>query len=213
MTRKVTCKKCKNKGLSSEMYKIPLNIECTRFEYYCNEREYYELKAEIEKKKLEKEVKRLEKEIMLEEKRKRTEEYNDLMDYVMNDLLEYEKGMVFPTILVKRIQELAKFYSYILIKQAFYKNSDTIKWVMKTKTDWKEYNKMAYIMKVVEGNINDIYKDDKETKAVRERIEKEMQSRESQIEAEAYNDFVEEVKYVKKETKNIQSFLDEEDLF
>ena len=212
MSRQVTCKYCKSKGSSLEMYKIPTNIECTRFEYYCDENEYKQLKDVLEQKKLLKEAKKLEKELMLAEKKKRTEEYNDLMKYVMQELLEYEKGMVFPTILVKRIQELAKFYSYILIKQAFYKNSDTIKWALKTYSHFTEYQMMSYIMKVVEGNINDLYKQNKEHDKVRERIEKEMKSKESKIDAEIYHEVVEEVKYVKKENKSIQSFLDDDDL-
>src|SRR5690606_21270911 len=122
-------------NINTEMFKVATNVEQTRFKYYCNEDEYIAVERKKEADRLVKEAMKEQKRKAEEEKKKDSAEYNDLMKYVVEDLMGYEKGMVFPVILVKKMRELRNFYPYSLIKQAFYEKSDAIKWAVNTKKD------------------------------------------------------------------------------
>lgn len=210
MARKVKCKACKTEGINDSMFKVATNIEQTRFAYYCNEEEYILVQEELENKKKLKEAKRLEKQLLEEQKKKDSEEYKDLMKYVVEDLMGYEKGMVFPVVLVKKMRELRNFYPYYLIKQAFYEKSDAIKWAVSTKKDMNEFQLSSYIMTIAKSEINDLYiKHEKKKKFEALLAEKTSQS----IDVTHMVDVEDTPTYNKSVDKGISKFLEEDDLF
>ena len=158
MARQVKCAFCGSKGSSDEFYKIAINLECTRFSYYCSEQEYEMYKQLEEDKIAEKEAIALEKEIQQQIKRVETDKYNNLMKYVVETLLNYEKGMVFPKTLANKVKELRGFYPYEVIHDSFKLSEDSIVWALNNKNFDKEYGMISYIMAIVESNINDVYK-------------------------------------------------------
>lgn len=150
MARPVKCLICGIKGDSDIFLKIRKEEEGNRYFYFC-EKEHRDEWIE---------------------KRKETEKYNVMMTYVAKDLYGYEEGMIFPTSLTRRIKELRKFYSYDVIHETFKLCSDSVKWAIQTKSFAKEYNKTAYIMTIVESNINDVYLKRKSREKQREKAEK-----------------------------------------
>ena len=68
-------------------------------------------------------------------------------------LLKYE----FSLLLVKRLNELNKNYSWEIIYQAFKQNQSNIEWAMDNKLQESvEIQRIGYVMKIIISKINDI---------------------------------------------------------
>jgi hypothetical protein len=80
-----------------------------------------------------------------------------IVDTIVNDFLNYQKGQIFPTILTKKLKEL-EFYPNEVIFNTIKKNHDTIQYWMNTKDFNSDIGKISYIFAIIKGNINDIYK-------------------------------------------------------
>lgn len=130
MGRKVVCKLCKNKGDSDIFHKV--SDEKGTSKYYCNQTEYDNWNNEN--------IKR-----------------QKLLDFVIFDVFGYEEGQSVNSILFKKLQKLNEFYDNDVILECFVVNKDTIHYWMNNKQFTNEYNMICYIMKIVEGNINDTY--------------------------------------------------------
>lgn len=128
MGRKVVCKLCKNKGDSDIFHKITDEKGVSK--YYCNKEEYENFMNE-------------------KEKRRR------LIDFVVLDIFGYEKGQTINSILFKKLDEL-KFYDNDVIYECFKEHKDTIQYWIKTK-GFDEFGTICYVMKIINGNINDTY--------------------------------------------------------
>lgn len=180
MARQVKCQICSNKGDSDVFYRIEIN---GKNKYYCSKEEYKSVQAEKNK-------------------------YNELIEYVSDEIIGYEKGQKFPTSLTRRIAELHKFYSYEVIKYAFQFKKDDIIYYTKTKDFQSEYHMISYIMAIVEGNINDVYK------AWKRKQEQELKAKSivNTVDINLYDE-VSNVEIKKKTNDNIgiSSFLDEDD--
>lgn len=171
MARKCKCKICKAEITTDTAFKVIVN---NKNQYYCNEKEYNN---------------------MIKDKNDK----NKMFEYIY-DILEYEKGMVSPSILKKKINVLCKFYPYEVISQCFEDNLDTILywWNLENKFN-SEYGKISYIMVIIENKINDTYKAWK----IKEQIKKkEIINKTNTVTI----DFEEQTNSRKK--KDITSFLD-----
>ncbi|MEI2465148.1 hypothetical protein [Niallia taxi] len=131
MARKCTCQICKSKGDTATFYKV--TDDKGKNKYYCSKAEYNHFNIEKEKKQL-------------------------LMKYIAEEVLGYVDGQIVPPILIKKIGDLNKFYDYEVIHKCFELNNDSIKYWIENKGFTSEYGMISYIMKIIESNINDLYK-------------------------------------------------------
>lgn len=182
MARQVKCQICSNKGDSDVFYRVEVN---GKNKYYCSKEEYDSVQAEKNK-------------------------YNELIEYVSDEIIGYEKGQKFPTSLTRRIAELHKFYSYEVIKYAFQFKKDDIIYYTKTKDFQSEYHMISYIMAIVEGNINDVYK------AWKRKQEQELKANSivNTVDVNLFDEVNEkaEIKPIIKNNRDISAFLEDDDL-
>ena len=61
-------------------------------------------------------------------------------------------------VLLKEVNLLREFYSYIVIEKAFKDNEQSILWFLENKDTGSEFGKMKYIMTIIKNNINSIFK-------------------------------------------------------
>lgn len=132
MARRVVCQICKAEGTNETFFRV--QDDNGRNKYYCSQEEY-------------------ENYIREQEERKR------LLEYIALEILEYEDGQIVPPVMVKRINKLHEFYPYEVIHETFSRNKDSIHYWIKVKKFTNEYGMVAYVMAIIEGSINDVYKD------------------------------------------------------
>jgi hypothetical protein len=177
MTRKVTCQICKTKGDNESFYKV--TDDKGKSKYYCNKEEYDSFKLE-------------------KEKRER------LVDFILLDVFGYEKGQTVNSKLFKKLKDLSSFYDVEVIHECFREQKDNIQYWIKVK-GFTEYNMICYVMKIIEGNINDTYKKWKFTK------QQELKKENNSVDLDIINQL--DMKEPKKTNDNgILAFLDEEDI-
>ncbi|MFS1518606.1 hypothetical protein V1503_19395 [Bacillus sp. SCS-151] len=130
MARKCKCKICRTEGTTDTFYKV--TNEKGKNSYFCSEEEYKQ---------------------SLEEKVK----YKELMCFISEQILGYKEGQIVPPVLVKKIMQLKQFYNYEVILKAFELKKDDIHYWIIVKNFNSEYGKVSYIMKIIEGCINDVH--------------------------------------------------------
>ncbi|WP_342532650.1 hypothetical protein MHB40_14460 [Lysinibacillus sp. FSL K6-0057] len=135
MARKVKCGYCKKEGTNETFHK---EIIKGKNRYFCNQTEFELFELNETKK---------QKEIV---------ERNDLMNWIMDEIYNYEKGMVFPNTLKSRVFKLLEFYPCTVVKESFVINYEVLTWAIKNK-NLSEFHMTCYIMSIVEKSINDIY--------------------------------------------------------
>jgi hypothetical protein len=180
VARKVTCQICKNKGDSDTFYKV--TDDKGRSKYYCNQDEY---------------------DNFMNEKLKRER----LLEFVVLDVFGYEEGQTVNSILFKKLKDLNNFYDNEVIYDCFKEHKDTIQYWIKTKETegFQEFNTICYVMKIIEGNINDVYKKWKFKK------QQELKQENNSVDLEIFNQL--DTNTPKKTNDNgILAFLDEEDI-
>jgi len=130
MARKCKCKKCGAQLTTDIAFKVVVKGVN---HYYCNEPEYNKLQA-------------------YKLKRRNT------MSYIF-DMFSYNSDQLLPPVMIKKINVLAKTYDYDVIKETFKKDKKTLLywWNLENKFT-NEYNKVSYVMRIIENNINDTYK-------------------------------------------------------
>lgn len=192
--------------MSDIFYSVKKEGRGNRFSYYCSKEEYELYIKEQKDSRKKKEVLFTEKELNRLKKEQETKKYKDLMDFVMDEIYHYEKGMVFPSSLIVRIKKLKDFYDYDIIKDAFAASYDSIMWALSNKNFTNEYNKTSYIMAIVESKINDVYL---EAKRKESQSEKALQVDQA-IDLNLFNDSVDvNVSFKNSKMKDISAFLDD----
>lgn len=176
MGRKVVCKLCKNKGDSDIFHKV--TDEKGTSKYYCNKEEYDNFMYEKEKR-------------------------SRLIDFVVLDVFGYEKGQTINSILFKKLDEL-KFYDNDVIYECFKEHKDTIQYWIKTK-GFDEFGTICYVMKIINGNINDTYNKWKFQK------QQQIKQENTSVDLDIMNQLDNNITTTKKDD-GILSFLDEGDM-
>lgn len=136
MARKVKCPYCKKDGTNETFYKEVIK---GKNKYFCNQVEFELFEMNETKKQAE------------------TEERNNLIQWIMDEIYNYEKGMVFPKTLNGRVSKLLNFYPVQVVKEAFVNNYEVLSWAIKNKDFTSEFHATCYVMTIVEGSVNDIY--------------------------------------------------------
>ncbi|MFS0657495.1 hypothetical protein AB1L07_02555 [Niallia alba] len=131
LARKCTCQICKTKGFTDSFYKV--TDDKGKNKYYCSQLEYESYTLEKEKR-------------------------NNLMKFIAEEVLGYEVGQIVPPVLIKKIGTMNQFYDYEVIQKCFEVNKETIEYWLNNKNFTSEYGMISYILKIIEGNINDIHK-------------------------------------------------------
>lgn len=211
MARKVKCANCGNQGTNETFFKVPINKEKTRFKYYCNEEEYNQVVQKIKDKENEKALKAEQQKQQAIHDEADKEAYKDLISFVMDDIIEYDSNMIFPTAMVKRIRALRQKFEYKVIKETFAQSKDNIQWAIKNKNFATEWNMVSYVMAIVEGNVNDVYKRFKEIERLEAKIEADSTNLAIQFALDdAERDVQTKPKHVKR--KGLHDFLEGEDI-
>ncbi|WJV20807.1 hypothetical protein QU593_10355 [Rossellomorea marisflavi] len=179
MGRKVVCKICKEKG-DSDLFFFTTD-EKGRRKYYCSESEYNDF---------------------LNQKEKRYK----LLDYIAVEILKYEEGQIVPPVMTKKIQALNEFYDYEVLKECFKQNKESIHYWIKVKNFQSEYGMASYIMKIIEGSVNDVYNSWKHKKRVIERQETD------KVNVDIMNQLENNTVKKNENDEGILAFLDEEDI-
>lgn len=178
MARKCVCHICKAKGNTDIFYKV--TDEKGRNKYYCNKEEYDQYMNNRQKR-------------------------ESLIKYIAEEIFEYEEGQIVHPILLKRISELNRFYDYEVIHECFIEQRDQIKYWLDNKNFTTEYGMVCYVMKIIESNINDVYKKWKHKKEVSKKQNAIV------IDFNMLNEYDNEQK-TPKNNNGILEFLDEGDL-
>lgn len=178
MARKCKCKICKAVGTTETFYKVTNDKGVNS--YYCNKEEF---------------------DHVINERSKR----HSLLEYIAIEVLNYDEGQIVNPSMVKKIGELNKFYDLEVIHEAFRLNKESIQYWMNNKNFTSEYGMVNYIMKIVEGNINDVYQKWKHLKR------RESKQAAENIDLEIINNMDTKTP-AKQTTDSILSFLEEEDM-
>ena len=178
MARKVRCKICKNHGDTESFYKV--SISDGKNGYYCSKEEYENYQDNIRKQK-------------------------ELKEYVASEILNYDEGQIVPPIMVKKLHDLNKFYDWEVIHETFKVSKENINYWNSVKNFESEFGKISYIMKIIEGNINDVYKSWKYKKQQKLKQENNLVDLEMMNQLDNHNTR-------KKNDNGILAFLDEEDI-
>ena len=96
-----------------------------RNKYYCSEDEYNQIQEEINS------------------KTKCLETISNILD------IPFIQPMM-----LKEINSLRDFYSYIVIERTFKDNRESIQWFLENKDNGSEFGKIKYIMTIIKNNIN-----------------------------------------------------------
>ena len=182
MARKVKCVYCKKEGTTDTCHKEVIK---GKNKYFCNivEYEMYELNEQRKQ------------EIMTQR--------NELIIWIVTEYYNYETGMLFPKTLNKRLTPLFNFYPIDVIRETFINNHEIISWAIKNK-EFTEYGMTCYIMTVIEGSINDVYKNYAQRK---QQIEKEL-NKKSILDVSLFEEVTSDTIIVNKNKKDISQFLD-----
>lgn len=89
------------------------------------------------------------------------------MDVIAHHL-GYTPGMVFPTIVTKYLKDLS-FYGDDVILETFKRYYGDVDLAMRTKKFDSDQQRSAYMMGIIRGHINDVYKDIERMKGTQER--------------------------------------------
>jgi hypothetical protein len=178
MARKVVCKICKSKGDTDTFYKVK-DVDKGISKYYCNKEEY---------------------DNYIDQKTKR----ETLLKYIAEDVMDYEEGQIIPPVMLKKIGELYKFYTYDVIQLCFELCKDDIQYWITTKNFTNEYGMVSYIMKIIESNINDTFKKWKYTQ------KQDIKQVSNNLDLGILNEL--NVKPTVKKDDGILDFLDEDDI-
>jgi hypothetical protein len=177
MGRKCICAICKKQGTTDVFFKVVNEKGINK--YYCSENEYNQ---------------------SVENKLKRKE----LLTFVAEDVLNYEDGQIVPPVMVKKISELNKFYDYEVIRECFNVCKQDIQYWMTAKSFDNEFGMASYIMKIIESNINDIYK--------RVKFQQEQQKKQINSDVDLLINDIDSNKVKINTGNSILDFLDEEDI-
>ena len=75
---------------------------------------------------------------------------------LLGNILGYEKGQKFPTVLPKKISELRKGYSDEVIYETILRCQRDIETALRTKEFKSEYSMCAYVAAIIVNSINDV---------------------------------------------------------
>lgn len=177
MARKCVCKICKAKGDTDTFYKV---IESGANKYFCSKEEY---------------------DSHVKEKQKRQK----LLEYIAIEVLDYEEGQIVNPVMIRKINDLNKFYDLEVILETFKESKETIQYWINNKNFTSEYGMVSYTMKIIEGSINDVHAKWKHLQTVKAKQEV------SKVDVGILND-IDTIKTPVKKKEDILSFLDEEDV-
>lgn len=188
MARKVKCKICGNSNEIVDSYKVekisPTSGKVTNL-YYCSKDEH---------------------DTYFDEKNRLRELRSEAFTYIHDEILQYGEGILLPSVMVKRLDELSKAYVWQVIQGTFKYKREAIHYAMKTKNFNSEFVMSKYILAIIESSLNDVNVMWKR-KLIRDSKEKQVTQN---VNVDVYEEMTESV-IVKREESSISQFLDEDD--
>lgn len=98
--------------------------------------------------------------------------HKKIVDTILNDFLDYQKGQIPSSLLFKKLKEL-EFYDNEVILRTIEQQSDTIKYWMRTKGFQNDNGKISYLFAIIKGSINDVHKTWKREKDLEQKLHNE----------------------------------------
>ena len=92
-----------------------------------------------------------------DEDKKKKEIRKELVDYICNEFLDYQKGQPFPPILPQKLKEL-EFYDNEIILETFRQKTQEIHNSLKTKQFETDIGRLSYMFAIVKNHIADVKK-------------------------------------------------------
>lgn len=130
---------------------------------------------------------------------KSAEYWKKLVNILACDILGYESGQSFPTLLTKRLKDLSFYDNEIIYRTVLY-SEDAIKYSMKMKNFANDHARISYIMAILKSNINTVFK-----QVIEERKELKKQPSQTNIDIDGMN----ENKNPIQKTKDISRFIED----
>lgn len=124
--------------------------------------------------------------------------WKKLVDVLACDILGYEPGQPFPTLLTKRLKDLEFYDNEVIYKTVIY-SKDAIQYSMKMKNFGSDHARISYIMAILKSNINTVFK----------QVIEERRQLKKPTKTNIDIDGMDETKNPKQETKDISKFLED----
>lgn len=83
-------------------------------------------------------------------------------------IMDFKPDAKFPTSFTKKLTELKQSYTYVEINYTILKLHDNLLWAVNNKEFKTDYNKITYLMAIIQNNINKYYKELKEINKTQE---------------------------------------------
>lgn len=131
-----------------------------------------------------------------------------IKDYIYLDTLNYQKGQPFPTIGMKTIKELHKFYSYETIWNTVKLSKPAIEFAMKYKDFKDDGQALRYVMAIIRNKIKEVWEAEERLKRQNEAFDETVDT--SNKIPDTTDEYAEdfELKNPKQEVKDISQFFD-----
>jgi hypothetical protein len=93
-----------------------------------------------------------------DEDHKQKELWSEIIRYICEDLLKYQKGQVFPTLITKKLLELKYYDREVILETIKVKSNDILYQINQDGKFKDDTGKIFYIFAIIKNNINDIHK-------------------------------------------------------
>ena len=103
---------------------------------------------------------------LYEEYKQEAEYRRKIIDFFCIELLEYEKGCMFPTVLTKKLESLSAYSYKTIWATILYKEEDLRYWASVEDKFKNDYGKICYLFVIIVNHINEVQKKIKAQKRV-----------------------------------------------
>lgn len=95
---------------------------------------------------------------LYEEYKQEAEYRRKIIDFFCIELLGYEKGCAFPTVLTKKLESLSAYSNKIIWATILYKEEDLRYWALVEDKFKNDYGKICYLFVIIVNHINEVQK-------------------------------------------------------
>ena len=99
----------------------------------------------------------------------------EIVRFICEDLLGYKKGMVFPSLLTRKLKEFDFYDNEVILKTFQLKAKDIGYWVNVDGKFKDDNGKISYMFAIIKSEINEVYKSWKREKQINQKQNKEVE--------------------------------------
>ena len=113
---------------------------------------------------------------LYEEYKTEAEYRRKIIDFFCIELLGYEKGCTFPTVLTKKLESLSAYSYKTIWATILYKEEDLRYWASVEGKFKNDFGKICYLFVIIVNHINEVQKKIKAQKQTEKKIDKKIES-------------------------------------